>query len=481
MGKDREGNFHPPKGKPSGANKSEGAGMQPTPPDEMDEYKKITEKYMEGEDDPADNVHQRHANRNTSKGENSYKDKANDPEPDSAIREKGSEKEEALITPQELPTALSRDVFRELGTHTSEWCIAIFMNTHSSGMEVNEGYDSVNFKNTLQEVEQQLRDKNADTDMIAQMLAPGYSLAKDRKFWIKMKQGLGVFISEGEFKYISMLNRPGNKIVVEKTWYMLPLLPVVLNEKHYYVLTLSKDRCRFYKGNVFGLEHLLVEDMPESLRDEIADRGVSTTVRNSGSGGNSSYHGVGDGDEDDKIYLTNYLRKVDDALQKQVLNEQRAPVFLIGVEYVIALFEDITRYQYVWKESIQGNYDHKSVDELFQMTIDKMQPWFHEDEQKALARFGDLSSTSQSSSHPDEVISAAYYGRVSELFVNKGVHIWGTFDAMNDTIAHLQKDDENAEDLVDNTVVQTILKGGEVYLLESNMPGGAAMAATFRY
>lgn len=481
MGKDREGNFHPLKGKPSGANKSEGTGMQHTPPDEMEEYNDLTEKYMEGEDEPADNVHVRHANRNTSKGENSYKDKVNDPEPDSALREKGSQEEEALVTSQELPTALSRDLFRELGTYTSEWCISIFLNTHSSGMEVNEGYDSVNFKNALQEVEQQLRDKNADTDMIEQMLAPGYSLTNDKEFWVKMKQGLGVFISEGEFKYISMLNRPGNKIVVEKTWYMLPLLPVVLNEKHYFILTLSKDRCRFYKGNVFGLEHVLVEDMPESLRDEIADRGVSTTVRNSGSGGNSSYHGVGDGDENDKVYLANYLRKADDALWKQVLSDQHAPLFLIGVEYVIALFEDISQYQHVWKESIKGNYDHKSEDELFQMTIDKMQPWFREDEQQALELFGDLSSTSKSSSTPDEVISAAYYGRVSKLFVKKGVHLWGTFDEMKDKVAHLQKDDENAEDLVDNAVVQTILKGGEVYLLESDMPGGAAMAATFRY
>ena len=69
MSKDQNGVFHPGKGKPSGANKEEGLGLQPTPPEKMQEYLEITDKYTIGEDelDPAVSV--RHPNRNTSKGE----------------------------------------------------------------------------------------------------------------------------------------------------------------------------------------------------------------------------------------------------------------------------------------------------------------------------------------------------------------------------------------------------------------------------
>ncbi len=69
MGKDRNGVFHPGKGKPSGANKEEGLGLQATEPEKMDEYLEITDKYTTGEDELSEGVPVRHPNRNVSKGE----------------------------------------------------------------------------------------------------------------------------------------------------------------------------------------------------------------------------------------------------------------------------------------------------------------------------------------------------------------------------------------------------------------------------
>ena len=68
-GKDDNGVFDPGKGKPSGANKEEGLGLQATPPEKMDEYLEMTEKYTMGEDELSPAVPVRHPNRNTSKGE----------------------------------------------------------------------------------------------------------------------------------------------------------------------------------------------------------------------------------------------------------------------------------------------------------------------------------------------------------------------------------------------------------------------------
>ena len=69
MGKDQNGNFHPGKGKPSGANKEEGLGFTSTPPEKLEEYLDITDKYTTGSDELAEGVPLRHPNRNTSKGE----------------------------------------------------------------------------------------------------------------------------------------------------------------------------------------------------------------------------------------------------------------------------------------------------------------------------------------------------------------------------------------------------------------------------
>jgi hypothetical protein len=69
MSKDQNGVFHPGKGKPSGANKEEGLGLQATAPEKMEEYLEITDRYTNEADELAEDVRLRHPNRNPSKGE----------------------------------------------------------------------------------------------------------------------------------------------------------------------------------------------------------------------------------------------------------------------------------------------------------------------------------------------------------------------------------------------------------------------------
>ena len=54
-------------GYPSGVNKSEGTGNSAAR--DEDQNKKATEKYTEDEDKVADNIQQRHPNRNTDKAD----------------------------------------------------------------------------------------------------------------------------------------------------------------------------------------------------------------------------------------------------------------------------------------------------------------------------------------------------------------------------------------------------------------------------
>jgi len=74
MGKDREGKFIPPKGKPSGSGKNTNglrdafAGTDP----ETDEA--LRDKYTDAPDEPSANVYVRHANRNVNKGEDTEND-----------------------------------------------------------------------------------------------------------------------------------------------------------------------------------------------------------------------------------------------------------------------------------------------------------------------------------------------------------------------------------------------------------------------
>src|SRR5687768_1650091 len=74
MGKDREGKFHPRKGKPSGSLR-EGVGLQPINTSALEDHLEIAEKYTEGEEQPAPNIHVRHPNRNVDKREERQRNK----------------------------------------------------------------------------------------------------------------------------------------------------------------------------------------------------------------------------------------------------------------------------------------------------------------------------------------------------------------------------------------------------------------------
>ena len=182
MGKDDNGVFHPGKGKPSGINKEEGLGLQATPPEKMDEYLEMTEKYTMGEDELDPSLRMRHPNRNTSKGEDVYKGKENTEASDKTNIQTINE-ERSSVVPEQLPGVLTKERFTELANYKNGCCISIFLGVHEAGVEVNEQYDLINFKNQLQEVARRLAEKSHSEAFIKQLLEPGFELVKDDEFW----------------------------------------------------------------------------------------------------------------------------------------------------------------------------------------------------------------------------------------------------------------------------------------------------------
>ena len=77
---------------------------------------------------------------------------------------------------------------------------------------------------------------------------------------------------------------------------------------------------------------------------------------------------------------------------------------------------------------------------------------------------------------------AAYYGRVSSLFVAIDQELWGNFDPTSNTI-HVHKEPKFRDgDLLDEAATQTLGQSGSVYAMEhAKIPGESLVAAVFRY
>lgn len=476
MPRDKDGTRHPSKGKPSGANKSEGTGLQPTPPSDMKEYKQITDEYIKAPDQIADNVHVRHSNRHISEDPDQYKQRMPNPKRDRTEKER-EDKNKTSPQIRELSMPLRRETFKQLATYQADSCVSIYLDTHQSGMEVNEGADSVQFKNALKEAEKILGDRKTDITTIERMLSPAYELLQNTLFWKQMKKGFACFISPDTFDILKMNSAPGKKVIVEKSFYILPVLNTVMSDEHFFLLDLSKKQNRFFKGNRFGMDIMEIENMPDSFMEEVSDRGVSIVFRYNGQG---SMHGYGDGNEEDQAYLVQYLKKIDNAIMQQ-LGDSQAPLILCGVQFVTDLYRKGSSYHNLVEATIPGNHQHETENELFKKALEIADNYLKDNKHKALDEYGNLSATDKTSDNIEEVISASYYGKVKYLFIRKDAEYWGRFDEMKNEVKHLNQRDKEAEDLIDTAAANTIINGGEVFVLDESMPNDRQVAATFRY
>ena len=488
MGKDREGKFHLRKGKPSGSLK-EGVGLQSLNTSAFETNLEIADKYTEGEEQPAANIHVRHPNRNVDKREERQRNKEtqrfNNPSNKSLNETFEVERSETVV--EELPAMLSKEQFAQLANFQRDCCISVYLcTTASTSVESNRQKDFIAYKNKLQQLTASLKERNMDQTQIETILKPGYDLLRNEEFWSNLSHGLAVYMAEGFFKFIRLPLLSRDEVLINSSFYLTPLIPVMTVRDYFYVLVLSKKQAKLYRADAFAMHHVPVQGMPRGVDDVVhsEEKGDQDLFRteSAGAGSGANYHGIGTGRPDHKADLAMYFDEVDETLWKEVLNKENVPLLLVGVEYLIPIYKQVAKYKPIWDDAITGSHEHEDITVLYQQVRGKMQPYFEERVARALNVYGNQSATELTSSIPDDIIPAAHYGRVSQLFVVKGEHIWGKFDEMNNVLTVHSTQQGDDECLVDKTVIKTLLTGGEVFILpEEKMPAPGKIAALMRY
>jgi hypothetical protein len=492
MGKDREGKFHPRKGKPSAAGKIEGkTGLKEINTDAIEDYLEIADKYTVGEEQPGPNVNVRHRNRNVDKGDERKQEKPdNNNNPNVSNKSKAdtfAKTATSSVVAEELPARLSKEQLSQLASCTSEHCISVYMPTVQSGVEKNEQKDSIAFKNILQQITYRLRQQNVDQTMIEQLLKPGYDLLRQNEFWLNLSSGLAFFISKEQFQYVKLPYQPREELLLNTSFFLSPLIPIITSTDYFYLLVVSKKQAKLFRADEFGMVHIPIPEMPRGIDDvvhfEEKDDQKLFRTDTSGAGQGANYHGIGSGKPDEKANIAMYFDEVDETLWKAVLNNETAPLLLAMVDYMIPIYRSVAKYKHIYNDALTGSYEHEDSNSLYKQACEKMRPYFKERHQKAREMYGNQSATALTSSVPTDVIPAAYYSRVWHLFVRKGVHLWGKFDELNNKLEIHESQEPGDEDMIDKAIVKTLLNAGEVHILEnSEMPvDGAVIAALMRY
>lgn len=467
MGKDREGTYHPSKGKPSGADKSEGLGLRRSmAPEELEQDELMTERYTVGEDELSPGLHVMHPNRNTAKRRDYT------PQEDKTNKSRLLTFTEELDTaePEELPGVLTKEIFNDLASFKATNCVSILIPTHSSGVEINEQVDQTRFKNALQNVEKKLLEKEVDQIMIQKTLQPSYDLLRNDEFWLKLSDGLAVYMSENTFKYIKLPAAPVEEILVNSSFLLAPLIPFISRSEYFYLLSISKKQAKLFKADYFGIQFIPVNELPDGMDDVVHIEEEQQLFR------------TGGGRPDDKMNVAMYLKEVDRTLRSSVLRDEHVPLLLAGVEYQIPIFRSVSGYKNIWPEALTGNHDHDNMSSLYSQAKEIMMPYFEERKNKALNDYGNKSATALTSSIISDIIPAAYYGQIAQLFVQEHAHVWGTFDELGNQFQLHEEMKEDSDCLVDQVIIKTIQTGGEVFIVpKEQMPQDSVMAAIMRY
>ncbi|WP_436488673.1 hypothetical protein [Chitinophaga sp. ARDCPP14] len=479
MGKDRNGTFHPGKGKPSGANKEEGLGAQATPPERMDEYEEITDKYTDGPDELSDNVHVLHPNRNTSKANTSrgYGTRTSgkpdhEKEQEDNVRNRFPAAQVEASPPEELPGVFTKEAFNHLAAISGEYCVSVYIPTHEYGAAVNDLSDAVLFKNKLQDAQKILQEKGLKQPETDKLLGPGYTLMYDDDFWRSQSAGLAMFFAPGFSGYVKMSVSPPEQLVVNTSFQLSPLVQVMPATEDFYALVISKHTARLFKADATGMNTVPVTGLPDSTATNLPVEPDTTN-------GDTNYQGIG-GASDTNI--TAYLKAIDDILFREVLHDQHIPLLMAGAEELITVYRSVSRYTYVYPEALTGNHEYDDTPALYKQARTVLQPYFNQELQKVKDRYANQSATGRTSSIIADIVPAAYYGQIDTLFVANNTQAWGAFDEMKN---ELHVDDSmtgNNEDLLNMAVIKTIANGGQVFLLEKDeMPAESPVAALMRY
>lgn len=365
-------------------------------------------------------------------------------------------------------------------------CASLYVPTAPSGADAEAA--PIRLKNALADAEAQMRERGIARDDAQRMLSEPRQLLSSTLFWRHQRQGLAIFVGPGLHRRFLLAFSVPERAVVGNAFHIKPLLPALEALGTFYVLGLSKNRVRLYRGDDVILDEVTSRALPESLRDVVGEEATAAPLQfqtgaQPGPTGerHAVFHGhldTGKASED----VRRFLRQVDRGVRKAI-EEPQAPMVIAAVRKLASLYRGLSEHESICDGFVEGNPDDLRPGELHDQAVrvvwDSRRPWRRD----ALERFAERVGTGLASDDLETVVSAACDGRVGELVAATDTCRWGRFDP-DARAVHLSDGERQVgdDDLIDLAVRQTLLHGGEAHgAAQAAMPGGRLVAGLFRY
>jgi len=364
-------------------------------------------------------------------------------------------------------------------------CVSIFIPAFEKGAET--GQNQIRFKNALNVAEKALKEMGNKELSIKEYLIPARKLLKDSVFWQNQAGGLAAFMAEHYFRTFRLPIQFKELTVVADRFHLKPLLSLSMGDSTFYLLALSQNSARLFKGNRLYIEEIVIPNMPHGISEALLYEESEKQLQfHSGASGSSRirpaiFHGHGIGNDDKKDKILRYCREVHKAVQDN-LRKKKSPLILACVEYLLPLYREVNTYEHLMDQYLNGNPDHMNAYDLHGPAWSIMEKYLRKDIEKALKEFEKLKQTAQASEDLKMIVQSAAQGKVKTLLIPKGIQTWGIFNKTDNSVEIHSQRMPGDRDLLDLAAIESITKGGSAHMLNPReMPGNAQAAAIFRY
>ena len=371
-------------------------------------------------------------------------------------------------------------------------CVSLYLNTYRSGAETLQ--NPIKMKNLLKRAEKEVESWKLTDDTRKKLFQPIWKLVDDYDFWQHQLDGLAVFASPGYFRHYQLPYPVQELSLVARQYHLKPLMPLYTRDDQFFLLALDQKRVRLYEGNRYSIREMPTPDLPKSLAEALQyddyEKLLNFHVAGPGGGGNQPspiYHGQGGEKDTRHDQLLRFFREIDKGLH-EYLRDSHKPLVLAGVEYYFPIFQEASDYPHLMKQGIKRAPESINERELHKNAWEIVGPTFREEQNRAAERYRELAMSSngqnkhKTADQFEDVIPAAFQGRIETLFALRDHQQWGTFEEESLEVEPNAGNTPDRKDLLDFAALHTLRHKGNVFLVaREHMPEESPVAAILRY
>jgi release factor family 3 len=360
--------------------------------------------------------------------------------------------------------------------------ISIYQPTHRHRPENNQ--DPIRFKNLIQRIENEIKDKYSDIDL-DKFMKPFYELLENKVFWNDRLDGLAILANKNKMVIYNLQRTVSELAIVSDNFHIKPLIRVFQSADRYHLLGLNREEFKLFEGNRYGFEEVELEEGIPNTIEEVLGREYTEAHLSQGSYGGASgtqmFHGHGGRKDEIDKDTPRFFRNVDKIVWENYSRDSKLPLILVTLPEHQTEFRKVSKNPNLVDAELRVDYESLDMEELREKAWEVIEPYYLEKTRKLVERFKEAQAQFLGSDDVAQVAKAIIENRVDTILIESDKQISGNLNRKNgDLIIGIK--DERQDDILGDLAEMAIQNGGNIVVLpKDRMPTGTGVAAMYRF